>query len=380
MPWRPDSPALRALLAALVAEISPVYLVGGAVRDQLLGRSQPQTDLDLVVAHSAIPVARRVADRTGWAFYPLDEGRDVARLVFTAGKRPIAVDVAGLRGGNLEADLHARDFTVNALAILLGRDGSGDTEVIDLVGGVEDLAARRIRRVNASSLADDPLRLLRAVRFSVELGFPLEDATRDQMLRMPGAIAVISPERRRDEIWKMLAGRDPAAAVEQLRLLGLLPWVLPEVAGCDLVLQSAPHDKDVYRHTLAVVQIAAHLRDWLLEVQRPRVAGLDSARLSAPAAESLGEVLRALEPWAYYLRRHFAPAVASGHTRAEWLVWHALLHDVGKPGSRSVETQADGGTRTRFLGHDDLGAPMARNRLEALRFARQEIDLCAAVV
>lgn len=379
MHWKPDSPALQALLSALVAEISPVYLVGGLVRDLMLGRAKSLADVDLVVAHSAIPVARRVADRVGWAFYALDEGRDVARLVFNAGPLPLAVDIAGLRGGSLEADLRSRDFTVNAMALAL-RPGSGESEVVDVVGGREDLAAKRIRRVNAASLADDPLRLLRAVRFSVELGFPLETATRDQMLRMPGAIGSVSAERVRDELWKTLAGRDPAQALDMLRTLGLLAWVLPEVAGCDLVQQSAPHDKDVYRHTLAVVQHAARLRDWLLGGGGYGRRARDVVPLPAPQAERMGDVLRVLEPWAFYLRRHFAPTVAANHTRAEWLVWHALLHDVGKPATRSVETAEDGTQRTRFFNHEEVGAPMARRRLAHLRFSRQEQELGTAVV
>jgi tRNA nucleotidyltransferase/poly(A) polymerase len=379
MLWQPESPALRALLAALTAEIDPVYLVGGVVRDLLLGRSHKPTDLDLLVAHSAIPIARRAADRVGWAFYALDEGRDVARLVFNAGASPLVVDIAAMRGGSLDADLRARDFTVNALALPLRRGPTQSTpEIVDLVGGRTDLQNGLIRRVAATSLADDPLRLLRAVRFSIELDFPIEEQTRDQMLRMPGALAMVSPERHRDELWKMVAGRDPAAAIELLRELGLLPWVLPEVSGCDLVQQSPPHTRDVYRHTLAVVRAAAVLRDWLLGPAARTTAAAPT--LPAPLAESLAEVLRALDPWAFYLRRHFAPGVASNHTRAEWLVWHALFHDVGKPSTRTLEPQPDGTQRTRFLGHEDAGVPLTRSRLEALRFSRQEVDLCAAVV
>lgn len=374
MHWQPESPALRALFSALKAEIAPVYLVGGAVRDLLLGRRISPGDLDVVVPHSAIPLARRVADRTGWAFYALDESRDVARLVFSAGSLPTVVDIAALRGGTVQADLLSRDFTVNALALELSPRGADHT-LIDHTGGQQDLAGRRIRRVTAASLADDPVRLLRAIRFSVALDFPIEEATRDQILRLGGAIAGVSAERRRDELWKMLASHDPARGVELTRTLGLLPWVLPEVAHCDLVEQSAPHTRDVYRHTLAVVRQAGLVRDWLLG--RPADGAFGQSALEA---ESLGSALLALEPWSYYLRRHFAPPVASGHTRAEWLVWHALLHDIGKPTTRTVETQPDGSPRARFFGHDETGAAMARERLEALRFARQEIELCAAVV
>lgn len=377
--WIPEPAPLRTLLRALAGEIAPVYIVGGAPRDILLKRDRPLKDLDIVVAHSAIPLARRVADRLGWAFYPLDEARDVARLVFSAGREPIVCDIARMRGGSIEADLRLRDFTVNAIAFEV-RDRA-ECGIVDVVGGRRDLANRQIRRVNATSLADDPVRLLRAVRFSVELGFPIEDETRDQMLRLPASVTAVSAERLRDELWKMMAGPNPARAIDELRLLGLLPYVLPEVAATDLVEQSAPHDKDVFRHTLATVEAATALREWLLARPRPAWAPESLARCLNPMQEML-------DVWFFYLRQQMAESIASGHTRAEWLVWHALFHDVGKPQTRSVEPsvepsgeyRGEGVLRTRFLGHEEVGEAMARTRLEALRFSRLEIDTCCAVV
>lgn len=347
-----------------------VYVVGGAVRDALLGRSRSAGDLDLVVAHSAIPIARRVADRLGWAFYGLDDARDVARLVFSAGPRPLVCDISSMRGGTIETDLRARDFTVNALAFAYRADG--DVTLIDVGTGQADLAAGLIRRVSAAGIPEDPVRLLRAVRFSKELGFPIEEETRTQILRMPGAITLASPERQRDEVWKMLSGDEPAAAIELMRTLGLLPYVLPEVAATDLVTQSPPHDKDVYRHTLAAVQIAASLRAGLLG-KPVRTAADDHV------AEYLLVAWQMMESWDYYLRRHFSGDVAAGRARADWLVWAALMHDVGKPDTRSVEATADE-TRIRFLGHEDIGAVKTAARLTALRFSRTEIELCTEAV
>ena len=373
--WKPARAPFAALIHAIALEVQPAWVVGGAVRDLLLGRNAATVDIDLVVAHSAIPIARRVADRLGWAFYALDEGRDVARLVFSAGPEPLVCDISSTRGGSIAADLRARDFTVNALAFALDARAHDvyPVHVIDVSTGMADLAAGCIRRVHASSLADDPARLLRAVRFSVELGFPIEDATLDQMLRMANSVYSVSPERIRDVLWKMLAGADPAAAIELLRTTGLLPIVLPEVAGTEFVQQSEPHDKDVYRHTVAAVQIAAVLRDWLL-----------GRRLAMPLNEGVAANLRlltqVLEPWAFYLRRHFAAAEAGGRLRADWLVWHALLHDVGKTATRTLESTESGAQRTRFFEHEVVGAHMATARAEALRFSRAEADLVDIVV
>lgn len=369
--WTLEPAPLRTLLQALAKETSPVYVVGGVPRDILLRRTRALRDLDVVVAHSAIPTARRVADRLGWAFYPLDEARDAARLVFSAGKEPLVCDIIRMRGGSIEADLQMRDFTVNTIA--LEPQGHTGFAVIDVTGAREDLKKGVIRRVNAASLAEDPVRLLRAVRFSVELGFPIEPATRDQMLRMPASITRVGDERVRDELWKTLAGPNPARAIDDMRLLGLLPYVLPEVAATDLVQQSAPHDRDVFRHTLATVEAATALREWLLARPRPEWVSESLASVLTPLQELM-------DVWYFYLRQQMAESVASGHTRAEWLVWHALFHDVGKPQTRSEEVKGDGVVRTHFYGHEAVGEELTGSRLESLRFSRVEIDRCMAVV
>ncbi|MCB0152163.1 MAG: CCA tRNA nucleotidyltransferase, partial [Caldilineaceae bacterium] len=186
MQWKPQQPAFEALLNALAGEVQPLYLVGGVVRDALLGRTAGVSDLDVIVERDALTVARRVADRLGWAFYPLDEGRDVARLVFTAGTTPLVCDVAAMRGGDLFLDLQARDFTVNAMAMRW--QGRGSHELVDLASGQADIAARLLRRVTPTGLAEDPIRLLRAVRLAVQLGFTIEDQTQLQILRISDTV------------------------------------------------------------------------------------------------------------------------------------------------------------------------------------------------
>ena len=367
MNWKPKHPAFQALLAAFLQQNVPVYVVGGVVRDFLLGSTDKVTDLDLVVEHSAIPLARRVADRLGWAFYPLDEARDVARLVFTANiGDPLVCDIARQRGETIEHDLLVRDFTVNALAFALQRPG--EVTVVDVCHGQADLQARIIRRVSAASLADDPLRLLRAIRFAVQLNFALDEQTRLQIKRICTTVTLSSAERVRDELWKMLATAEPARAIQGLQSVGLLPFVLPEVANLDGVAQSYPHYEDVYQHSLRVTQHAVQLRDWLLG--RP-----------LPVAELPTQLWQqVLTPRLTQLRHHFKTPLANGRLRAEWLVWHGLLHDIGKPITRTVETQPDDHIRYRFLEHERVGAELAENRLNALRFSRQESTLVCTVI
>ncbi len=367
MNWKPNHPAFHLLLTAFQQQNVPVYVVGGVVRDHLLGHQDKVTDLDLVVEHSAIPLARQVADRLGWAFYPLDEIRDVARLVFTANAgEPLVCDVARQRGDTIEHDLLLRDFTINALAFALKRPGQ--VALIDVCQGQVDLQERRIRRVSAASLADDPVRLLRAIRFMVQFDFALDEQTRLQIKRMCTTVSLASAERVRDELWKMLTTDEPARAMHGLQEVGLLTYVLPEVAALDGVAQSYPHHEDVYQHSLRVTQHAVQLRNWLL--------GKPVAALDQPT--QLWQQM--LTPRLTQLRYHFKLQLAAGRLRAEWLVWHALLHDIGKPITRTVETQPDDHIRYRFLEHERVGAELAENRLNALRFSRQESLLARAVI
>ncbi len=317
MIWQPAHPAFDALLRAFYQQTdpvtAPVYVVGGAVRDALLAEVQPQqqrtvdlaknlTDLDLALAQPAIPTARRVADALGWAFYPLDEARDVARLVFHPSGNPegeaLVCDVARLRGDSIEADLLARDFTINAMAFKLGAPGGGgrhlksgapsgggrhlksgapsgggrastrsqkgwQVELLDTRGGRQDLADGVVRRASSFSLAEDPLRLLRGVRMMAQLGFAIEAETRTQIERMTSTVRLCSAERVRDELWKMLATPRPDWPLAEMHSLGLLRVVLPEVVELDGVVQSFPHHFDVYRHTLRTVHQAARLREWI---------------------------------------------------------------------------------------------------------------------
>jgi tRNA nucleotidyltransferase/poly(A) polymerase len=416
MDWTLQQPAFVELLAAFRQDHAQVYLVGGAVRDLLLGRQLSRNDLDIVVEHDALSAARRVADRLGWAYYPMDEARDVARLVFAAGSsNALVCDVAAMRGGSIQQDLLCRDFTINAMALAFSR--SSAPELIDVSGGQADLQRGVVRRVSALGLAEDAIRILRAVRLANQLAFVLDSATRTQMQRLAHTLRLVSPERVRDELWKMLGSDNPAEAVQQMQELGVLVEVLPEVAATAGVAQSYPHYQDVFEHTLAAVRHVVALRRWILD-------DFAAGSLAITALAS------ALGSWRFRLRRHLEKNIAAGHSRAEWLVWHALFHDIGKPGTRTSELAPDdksAGTpraapeertesheaehetssssllrasagaargareillgavpaqagRIRFIGHETAGAQLAVTRLTELRFSRSEIDLAAAVV
>jgi poly(A) polymerase/tRNA nucleotidyltransferase (CCA-adding enzyme) len=326
------------------------------------------TDLDVVLGEPALPVARRVADRLGWAYYPLDEARDVARLVFMpAASSPLVCDIAGMRGGAIEADLRLRDFTVNAMALAFST-ASAQPELIDPVGGQADLAEGLVRRVSPMSLADDPVRLLLAVRLVNQFDFRMEAETETQLCRLAQTIQFVSPERVRDELWKVLLTPRPDQGIELLQEVGLLAYVLPEIAATIGVQQSMPHLFAVYEHTLNAVEDAARLRNWIL------------GESSTPPNEAHAFVQAKLSHWRHRLRHHLESVLGSNRKRADWLIWFTLFHDIGKPQTRSVETTDDGVSRTRFFEHEAIGAELAGQRLTTLRFNRNEIELTQAVV
>lgn len=382
---QPVEETISQVLSAFIGERTPVYIVGGAVRDHLLGLStipgwaqaaatgssggtfpfphqtrKTTTDLDLVLEGPVLPLARRVADRLGWAFYPLDKGRDVARLIGKAADgQLIECDAAALRG-DLTMDLLARDFSANALALTLSKESA--PRLIDVTDGVRDIRGRRLRRISRESLAADPIRLLRAARLAAQLGFSIEDGTRAQIRDCAETILSVSAERVQHELWRLLDLVRPDEGIRELNALGLLAHILPEVEALQGVTQTSRHHLDVYEHSLLAARFAAELRTWLR-------GG------SAPADGALSETL---EPWVEPLRDHFCSEIAAGRDRAGWLVWHALLHDTGKA-YVSPSDSPGGREQGESPAHQSLGARLASRRVEKLRFSRREVALAERI-
>ena len=302
----------------------PAWIVGGAVRDALSGSTA--RDLDLTVPSGAIALARELAGRLGAAFLVLDEARGAARMVGASGYawQGPQVDFADFRAPDLASDLRGRDFTVNALAVPaaeLVRSGEGTVE--DPTGGLDDLRARRVRLCAPDSLEDDPVRVLRAARLAIVPGWALAGGIEEAAKRAAPGLSRVSAERARDELLGIFG--EPASA-GGLRLLdgwGALAIMLPELNPMKETTQSEPHRFDVWEHSLRAVE----------------------------GADVLGLRVRELEPWGEAFATHLDESLGPGVTRREALKLAALLHDISKPETRTVE---DG--RTRFLGHDVRGA------------------------
>lgn len=214
----------------------PVYIVGGAVRDAYLRR--PITDLDLTTAGGGIKLARTIANALGGDFYPLDTTRDVGRAILTTPDGRLVIDAAQFRGSGLDTDLADRDFTLNAMAVDLSSDLN---DIIDPMGGLADLRGRRLRLCAPDALDADPIRSLRAVRQSVQFGLRLDGHTLKAIRKTHDRLDAVSPERVRDEFFKLLSLSKPAAALRVLQTLGLLIELLPTTEEPDRLLRVIEH-------------------------------------------------------------------------------------------------------------------------------------------
>lgn len=356
----PDLPFLAQIQATLPAD-APVYLVGGAVRDLLLGRISH--DLDFVTPRNGIAVSRSVANALGGDFFALDPERNTGRVILTTPENErYFLDFATFRGPDLESDLRKRDFTINAIAM----DIRQPRVLIDPLGGAKDLHARQLQPCSASSFEDDPLRILRCVRQAVELELKLLPETRRLLHQALAGLERISPERLRDELFRILEARRPVVTLRMLDLLGALAYVLPELNALKGVTQSPPHSEDVWNHTLSSAQKLADLMDVLQPVHDAEAA----------ANWAMGLVSLRLGRYRQQLNAHLAKGLNPDRSLRGLLLLAALYHDVGKPATQRV----DEGGRIRFIEHDQLGAKMAQKRGAMLHLSNLEIERLGAIV
>jgi poly(A) polymerase len=382
--------ALNAARAALAGK--PAWLVGGAPRDRALGRDV--LDVDVVIDGDTAEAARAVARAAGRAAcFALSEEFGAWRVV--ARDHSWQVDVEPLRGGSLEADLALRDFTVNAIAEPL--DGGAP---IDPLGGLADLDGRRLRMAGPGAFADDPLRVLRLVRIAIELDLRPEDGTLAAARAHAAELDGVSGERVFMELRRILAAPRALRGLELMGEVGSTGVVLPELEALRGVEQSRFHHRDVYGHTLEVldrvialqadpatildggasarsgVDVDAALRPKARPVDREAQSTADPGKPTPTAGKRPDMTDRRLAP-GREVAALLAEPLADGLTHGEALRWGALLHDAAKPLTRAVRP-ADG--RVTFIGHDVRGAELAQAVLARLRTSERLRAHVAALV
>jgi poly(A) polymerase len=325
------SPVADELGRRFAATGHELYLVGGSVRDALLGR----LGQDLDFSTDARPEETlRILD--GWAEKTWETGREFGTI--GAQRSGLLLEITTFRaeaydgatrkpvvafGTNLVDDLRRRDFTINAMAVSLP-----EHRFTDPYGGLDDLATRIVRTPGTpeESFGDDPLRMLRAARFAAQLGFVVHTSVRAAMAEMAADLDRVTAERIRDEFTKLLCGADPIAGLRLLVDAGLADRFLPELPGLRLEIDEHAQHKDVYEHTLTVVGNA---------VRQEGDSGPD-----------------------FVLRMA------------------ALMHDVGKPATKAV--RPDG--RVTFHHHEVVGARLTKQRMKTLRYPKDETGQVAKLV
>jgi poly(A) polymerase len=313
-------------LAEILAGVD-AWVVGGTVRDELLGR--PIRDVDVAVVGDPEPPARAVAAAVRGPVFSLSEAFGAWRVIERSTAR--VYDFSPLQGDTIEEDLGRRDFTVNAMA----RPLAGG-ELIDPFGGRADLAERTLRVLGRPAYESDPLRPLRLARLAAELGFTPDAETERLTAAAAPRTSEAAGERVFGELRRLLMAPGALTGLELADRLGLVRAVLPEVADLHDVEQSHYHHLDVYGHTVEVLERQIELE----------------TRLEAVFGEFGGAVRETLDE-----------PLADELTRGQALRLGALLHDIGKPATRAV--RPDG--RITFMSHDRVGRDMVRSLCRRLR-------------
>lgn len=330
-----ENPVVRTLAEAFDEAGFELAVVGGPVRDALLGRETHDLDFTTSASPDEILAIVKPVASAHW---------DIGRAFGTIGARVRGeqVEITTYRadsydgvtrkptvefGDSIDGDLVRRDFTVNAMALHVPA-----VKLVDPTGGVEDLVAGVLRTPTDPrvSFGDDPLRMLRAARFSAQLGFTVEEDTQRAITELRETLKIVSPERVQSELVRLMQTDDPVRGIRVLVETGLIEEFLPEVSALKLEVDEHHHHKDVYEHSLTVLSQAI---------------ALEHARNPGAAADVPLRIA-------------------------------ALLHDIGKPRTRKLEP---GGAVT-FHHHDVVGARMARKRLQALRFDSATTDAVATLI
>lgn len=311
-----------------------IALVGGPVRDILLGRGSK--DLDFTTSAHPDVIEGLLS---GWADHVWDIGKAFGTIGCRKGEWVLEVttyrsetyDLTSRKpevsyGDSLEGDLARRDFAMNAMAVRLP-----SRQFVDPYGGMEDVAHQRIRTPGTpeDSFSDDPLRMMRAARFAAQLGFTPDPAVVTAMTAMADRITIVSAERVRDELEKLICADHPRIGLDLLVSTGLAEHVLPELPALRLMKDEHNRHKDVYEHSLTVLDQAIDLE----------------SRLSVPTPDFI-------------------------------VRFAALIHDIGKPKTLKFE----GGRKVTFHHHDVVGAKLARKRMKALRFSNEQIDQVSKLI
>lgn len=333
--------AVTCILELSKALNTKVYLVGGSIRDLLLNREIK--DLDFVVFGDVKNFAGQVADRLKGSFIELDTDMGTYRVALQGS---LLLDFNKAKGETIHEDLCARDFTINAMAYPLDYGWPVDKEkIIDPFAGKADLEKRKIRHLCENTFCEDPLRMLRAVRFMAQLNFEIEDETINLIRRNSEKIRDISGERITSELFNIFGQRRTYYYLGFLdKHLDLMDKIFPEVQEMKNIGECKYHVVDSWTHSIYTVKVAENViyANGFFE----------------------DHIRKAYE-------NHTNEIIAGDRSRLQLVKLGALLHDIGKPSARRVDSKG----RVRFRGHELTGAEIAREYAERLKLSTREKEI-----
>ena len=327
-----------------INELPDIYLIGGAVRDALLKRKP--VDIDLVCKD-----AEKIA-------YKIAQGKDISVVCLEKKhKEPCyrltdrtqtdrTIDISQLRGENIEEDLKKRDFTINAIAVKISKQNNINEILIDPLDGMTDLNNGIIRMAGEDSFSYDPLRILRAFRFSAILNFDIEQKTVGKINESLQSIVNISSERIRDEILKILSVNNSFKYIKKMDELCILEKIFPEIIPMKGCTQNSFHHLNVWDHSIAVY-------------------------------ENCEYILNNLEMFFENYTDNIYENLESTKFRLQLLKFSALLHDTGKPSTKDKNTKTG---RITFYGHDKKGAEIVSKIAKRLVFSKKETQFISSLI
>ncbi|MFA5156859.1 MAG: HD domain-containing protein [Candidatus Omnitrophota bacterium] len=341
-----DKTLLKEVHCFAVSQRIELYIVGGYLRDSVLKRQKDNPDIDFCLARQSIKFGRRLAAKIKAGFVALDDERGCCRLIKRINNKTYTLDFADFRAGTLKHDLLHRDFTINCLAVGLEEAINNEDfsrSVIDPACGMQDLQKKTIRAINSKSFDEDPLRILRAFSLSCIFGFKIDKQTLRMIKAKKNKLTVVSQERIRDELFKILARPDSFACLQEMDKPGVLRLVMPEIEVMRGVNQGPYHHLDVFKHSMETLrQLEIIIKEYADD--RDVQADLNTV-------------------------------ISGDRLRQSLLKLGAFLHDIGKP---EVKRRKEG--KMIFHGHERSGAEITKIIAKRLKLSNEELDALRKMV
>ncbi len=322
----------------ILKNINEGYLVGGMVRDFLMGTNiEKIKDRDISIK-GAEEFSKKLAQSLNATLITLDNENKIYRLILK--DKENYLDISEMCGNSIEEDLLRRDFTINAIAYDLKNE-----KFIDVTNGTEDIKTKQIHIIKEKNLTDDPLRILRAFRFMATLGFTIEDETLSMLKKHVSLIVNPAKERIHDEIMKLFGGINTSDTLNKMFDIGLLELIFPCVSDMKKVPKNSHHHLDLIYHSIETVR-----------------------QIELQYANAKNEV-----------KEHLDRVDFGGYPRINYLKLAGFLHDIGKYSTWTIETE-NGKERHRFIKHDIIGEKMVIPLLKELKFSNKQIDYVSNMI